>query len=262
MIENDPNNFCTTIKTYEHTVRRNSLEVVGMVHVAQPSYYNNIQSHLNGRAADGWDVHYELVQAPDDEDLKGIEPKDVAKLVLLAIGPGSALSMFDGLGLVKQTDVMDYRKDWHNHDVSALELVRGLGWRQSFAGLFSAGFSAALRMLPPEERAEEIAETMENLESRFRGGERSSSLINKVLKFAGADTDEVFLNTRNEVALTAVKSRLAASPMTDIVMAWGEAHLQGLGDGAEELGFRQVDQKHVLAIDYPTMIEFARRQSA
>ena len=120
MSKNHPNRFETTIQEFRNPRTGSNIHLIGMIHVAQPEFYDTIQQELRERDTAGSDIHYELVKRDDKPDYRlGL----VAKMGIMKRSADMMGALFQGLGLVSQLDHIKLEDHWQNHDMTLEQFV-------------------------------------------------------------------------------------------------------------------------------------------
>lgn len=238
----------TPIHTFTHPEFENQVDLIGMIHTAQPHYYQTIQRRADTSYAHGAAVHYEKVRASSPEDLFWSEPEIQAKLVALGRIMQTTYSLFDGLdlGLVKQLDAMEYRSGWQNHDALDVEIVDRIGTftlkrHQAVLSLLSLAYEN----MDPDERREQLRSTfLDALQDESKG--RIGRVFGRVLL---GSMDGAILKFRNEIALDAFDRQQDVAPGANMVLLWGADHLPGIGKGLKKRGYKKAEEERLVAID-------------
>ncbi len=235
----------TPVHEYTHPEFENQITLMGMIHIAQESYYRSVQEMIAGHEAGGAIVHYEGVKdvRPSTADIPEahIEKADRLKAVMSSI-----YGWFENSGLSLQTEVLEYSEDWENHDSTLIELAGRMSNLSSrrlsrFIGFYDHLFED----MKPEQQQKlvlKFAQAMERGLSKDRQMGWASRLLLGNLKGP-------ILDYRNDIALAALDEASAADPESDFVLVWGAGHLRGLGKGLVKRGYQKVDEDKVQAID-------------
>lgn len=235
----------TPVQEYTHPEYENRITLVGMIHVAQFPYFRAIQDIIDERERDGATVHYEMVadvrpegaQAPQQD----VEKADRLKSTMLAI-----YGWFKDSGLVLQTESLEYKSHWENHDSTLLELVgamSNLSVRRlsGIVGLYDRLFNN----MKPAEQQKFVLKFAESIEKSMARDHQANWLSRVLL----GNLQRPLLDYRNEIALEAIDRSMETGSVSDFALIWGAAHLRGLGQGLVRRGYEKSDQYQVNAID-------------
>jgi hypothetical protein len=175
-------------------------------------------------------VHYELVkpEKPIDPATLSVSPEDVMNLSSL-MNAMSDVMLHHLPGNVRQLDMLHYRPEWQNHDMSTEELIQRLGsdtLRKTIDGL--RAFQDAQEKMQPEQ-LDFLIRTI------FRGMPMFSS-IGRII--GDQKLRNVIVDQRNTIAVDAIKARLAENPRKNFAMIWGAEHAPGIVKGLEALGYK------------------------
>lgn len=235
----------TPIVTYRHRDRKNRVSLVGMIHIAQPAYYESIQEFVDTRAAEGAFVHYERVKNMSPAVTQRLGPDLRRRIGLLKGLANSPYALFEGMNVVRQRDALVCREEWQNHDA----LVAGVACRLSFGRL--AVFNAAVGVakgvfsrLSDDQRLMVVKGSLEKI---------LDSSPEYVASRAAGKVGRVILGYRNDIALNAFDGQQSTHPGSDVVLVWGAGHVPGLGAGLEARGYEKTGVQMMTAIDLGTL---------
>lgn len=229
------NTLHTHIDTYVHP-HGNRVDVVGMSHFADQSFYDRVQTFVDDRTLGGACVQYEGLTAPRPGE--AFTDAAIEKAQLLGMAAETLGELVMSTGLVSQQRVMNYRPSWQNLDMSAPELMAKLDRAKLLDGAAAAiAASKAIGSLPQAQRRPAILGMLQ----QALIGKKTNSFTNSVMT-------EAIIDQRNEVALRGVDRQNRRRPGTDFVLIWGEEHLPGLGIGLSRRNFKMTNQVRVPAI--------------
>ena len=234
----------TPILTYKHPEHENQVDLVGMMHIAEPVYYQTVQEFVDTRVADGAVVHYERSKIPTAQELSAAPPA-VRRKVERVLGANREIYGMLGEidGLVHQSKGLTYRDGWKNHDSTLLETVAGMN-RLTVDGLCARVKLAKLahRIMGPEEMQKILLEQLVDATSKEP---KPAGFIETITSIG--HKKHVILG-RNAVALAAFDAELRNNPAQDLLLLWGARHLQGMNKDVKNRGFVQTHEQYLTAI--------------
>lgn len=200
------------IHEFRHPETQSTISLVGMLHTARPSYYQNINEYVQARENNGSLVHVEGGRLPDDSELvkyptwiREFTPRlDDALGIIYDSDPQE--------GLVSQFDELHfhYKDSWEVHDANGAEIIALLG----------------------RNRAKFVISTLERLIAVENGSKKEHIVADTIraVCFTPA-TDGVVVRHRNKLAIKAVEAALDTNPDQSITLLWGSFHLRGIAKG-------------------------------
>lgn len=228
-----------------------SVALVGMVHWAEPDFYRSVADYVAFKESEGSEIHYELVNQPDFDD---VDKSTLAKFVafsIAGIGNLAAKGMFKDIGLVSQLEVFKPQAHWENHDTTLFGLVDeldALALAYPFVGgIISTPGVVFNRVSGNPKVRESMINVLNTAIRQSEGLEKKNSIID----FLDGNTEHAIIDTRNKIALDAVAEHLRDEPQQDLTLIWGAAHLAGIGRGLIELGFEMTKEFSLTAIKAP-----------
>jgi hypothetical protein len=214
-----------------------TIAVVGMVHWADPDFYNKALNYVEHRESLGSIIHYELVDQPNPQET--IPEADLD--VLLKLG------MF-GLAAANPAVVnFPPRNHWENHDVTLIGLAESLDRRAvafSVVSSLATAVKAAFPRHPGNSARRELINTL-NKALRISAGLEEK---NPVLDWLDGNTETAIIHKRNEVALRAIDRHVKKRAQVPLTLTWGAAHLAGIGRGLEGRGYQLASEMPLTAI--------------
>lgn len=195
----------TPIYEFVHPDNESTISLVGMVHMAIPNFYRNVNRYTEVRENQGSLVHSERSTLPDEATLSSYPTwvRDTAQQL-----HDIRTRLFTpqaGSNRVAQSNPLyfQYKDSWKYHDIHLAEITSSLG----------------------RFRAEYLINTLAGISQRGR-------IINylRVLSLPML-TDGVLVKQRNDVALQAVKEATTYNPDQSLTLLWGAAHLPGIAKG-------------------------------
>lgn len=224
------------VDTYRHDDGR-TVTLVGMVHVADPVFYDDVAAFVADRERQGDLVQFERITTSDPEDATEQERALVARLRAARNLHGFA----DLLGLTAQHHLrLPVQPTWVNTDMSATELLRALCDAEGFATRQEKATKGLTDMTDDERRKARKA---------LRWTLRHLGWLYPLLTFAASAREHyeceraAIVDQRNAIAVTAITA--AGRSVTAL---WGAAHLDGIGAGLAPYGFRLVSRTWQTAV--------------
>ncbi len=215
------------------------VDLVGAVHIADPSYYLVVQRRL-----DRTDVTLFEAVLPKDHGVAALESSAETDQ---APNPLRALQKKLGtwLGLAFQLDAIDYTRPHFVHaDLTAEELGRQLGGGEAVEESMPPALKMAMGLLKMLEPALDrlIGDEARSGPMRARlkeGFARALASPEALAQFEGAAGPlfDVLLNRRNDVALERFDEVRAAGGARSVAIFYGAAHLVGIEEGLKARGY-------------------------
>lgn len=237
----------TPVQFYTHPEYENQVSLFGMIHIAQPHYYQGIQTWVDWTDKGGAVIHYERVKRATSEELQA-SPRSVrAKAAHMESFMKSLYGWFDSFGLVKQSEAMTYRPHWENHDASILDLAERIGSSVIRRNLIAVKvIELMFRRTGPDTKQDFLVSALHNILSDDNGHEDTKRRLSGILV---GNSDGAVVDYRNDIALTAFDDQQRVAPGSDVTLIWGAGHLPGLGKGLENRGYTKAYEERVVAID-------------
>lgn len=244
-----PGVVTTPIQTYSHPEFNNEISLVGMTHLAEPSYYETVQKILDNQDAAGTVIHYERLQEPTTEQRQNLTPRQIAKMRLLGAIMSEIYSWGETSDFVQQLDHLQYRDHWENHDANRLDLLDHMnGPRLFLQYLTIQAIGVAISRVEPHQRRKMIQEGLAEARQKPANNPAPTSRKDRLTDILTGFDDYAVLDYRNEIALDAFDDQQAVFPGSDVSLVWGVDHLPGLGAGLVERGYQKVDETSLIAI--------------
>ena len=244
----------TPIDSFEHSATGSLIDIVSMVHVGLPRYYQNLGDYITSRQDDGFQVHHEGIAPSDDfvprNSVEKVKNKlfqlstdaSINGLVILEIG-----SEYTNQG----NDQLFYEAGSSGeHDVTEAEYITGLSVLTHAARLIGN------RRLSRSIRKASRSKTPAALDERIFGIVRSN-----IVAYEDGDKrhrspgDKFVIQKRNEIALAGVDGALEVDDAAKLVLVWGLGHLAGLRSGLVDRGYEHVGRQEVEAAFSRTILE-------
>lgn len=224
----------TPIDSFANPATGSQIDVVSMIHVGAPSYYQNLGRYIVARQEEGFTVHYEAI-TESDKKTETVGPLErIKQRILFAerdhLDEAYALVMEHSCYTVQDDTELFLEDGSENHDMSATEIVSHMGllthiieW-SSTRKLRHKLEKAARR--GPEEINEYIFGLIKNSVDMAASG-----------KAGNKRRDKVVVNMRNQAALGGIDSVLKENADARLVLVWGMGHFAGLQSGLIERGY-------------------------
>jgi hypothetical protein len=223
-------------RRYRNMKTGHSITLIGVIHLAHPSFWKNTERKMISAARDGV-VHYEAVRKDDSgKTIPAHIAERIEKLKTLSAAStiGAKLT-----GLMFQKDGIDYtgNTSWKNVDLTVVEVAESLD-------------SDTLKKTAEE--LENLTKDITQEQQRMLGKAflfmfRHFALINRAVGIKKllnpSMLDKVILEKRNRYAM-----HYALKEKKPLTLVWGAAHLSGMGKILERAGYSLVGQDWELAI--------------
>lgn len=235
----------TPIDTFANPETGSQVELVSMVHVAQPRYYQKLGSYIMAKQNEGFLVHYEGITSDEVAETTG--PLDRIKQKLRSASVDNQIdgyvSVIRGSSYALQPDSDEnilFAEDGSEiHDVSQSDIARHMGL---ITHLGSYASSRLFRRKLEKAAGKGQQEMDETLFSIIQRGVNDAT-SGKSRKSRRAKT---MLHMRNQVALEAVNVALEKDPQINLILIWGVGHLAGLQSGLLDQGYEHIDRQEVV----------------
>lgn len=191
------------------------IAVVGVCHIAEESYWDNLNKRISGYESMGYSVQYEMVK----NDLQ--DQPEKAKL----LATGKLYQMIAELtGLESQGVGLKYKKHWTNTDITASEMLK---------------YASMETLAELIKKATEGLEKVMESEHRETAGEKIRFCIRwmplfQLLAPNQREHMKVLLDLRNDIAADAMLNAEG-----NVVSIWGAKHLKGIGELLRAKGFKR-----------------------
>lgn len=242
-----PHHIETPVYTFTHSETESRVELVGTVHIAEPSYFRQIQTIIDKRHGAGAAVHYEKIKESDPQELLAapchvrIAARCWRSILRSALG---TLYTFEKLKLVGQYEALEYRETWENHDVTDLQWLTTVAHPRLLGQVaLTKMMSMAIHTMPAETRQKLTLEALYNMVNYLEPP--------LLMRPMAVDINSAIIRQQDEVALAAADAHFADKPESDLVLLWGLYHMPGLGAGLQNRGFRKTGEQSLVAIHMP-----------
>ena len=200
--------------TLRHPLTGHLVELIGVLHVADPSFWLLLNAHMRKRTMQGYAVHYELITGSSSTKDRG------GKMMLhMSAAMRALVAKAKEAGLMYQLEAISYPEEAINTDMSKDEV------RQAFA---KVPFWFPLQM--------RLARTLFGLlpatDFRRMLGEMLTKSGSSSLASGGID-NAVILDARNDIA-----TRYALGSTRPVVAIWGAAHVAGIAANLQAAGYQ------------------------
>lgn len=217
----------------EHRKTGRRIVLIGMIHIGDEEYYQNVSLKIDVLEKEGYVVFYEMLKSADIKT-KNLSKKQTAILEYFKLRKKQMDVVVDACDLVKQSDHIKIKDHWVNTDLTLLELV---------AYLEKRGFS------PDTEELREVLEVNDAKKLIFIRYFFEGALLNintirffkiffsKKDRFQAGVWDSIVLGGRNDLAVDELL-RIEEN----VVATWGAGHLTGITNQLRKKGFRVVEK--------------------
>jgi hypothetical protein len=201
-----------------------TVTLIGMVHVGKPATYRRVRSAVLAMERAGAQVQYEGVRRlGEGAELTDAE-RDLAER--LKGGLSELYEYFAASGLALQSRHLRPEPSWVNADVDIVQLIRAMDDPEGFVRMFEE-FREMRQEFPGTARVLSTVLIKTMVTRRW--------VRTLVARRSRMSEQSAIGALRDASAVTAI---LAAT--TDVVALWGEAHLDGIGEGLRAAGFERV----------------------
>ncbi len=212
--------------TCRHPLTGHVVELIGVLHVADPSFWSLLNVHMRKRAMQGYAVHYELITGTSITKDRG------GKMMLhMSAAMRALVAKAKEAGLMYQLEAISYPEEAINTDMSKDEV------RQAFA---KVPFWFPLQM--------RLARTLFGLlpatDFRRMLGEMLTKSGSSSLASGGID-NAVILDARNAIA-----TRYVLDSTRPVVAIWGAAHVAGIAANLQAAGYQIREQSWLPVYSY------------
>jgi len=194
--------------------------LVGTMHIGEARYYAELSQMVNNLGVNSC-VHFEKV-IPDLSDASMLEKEVLERIDLSALGM-TLREFASPLGWSYQLDEFMLPNSARNHDITAVELLRGLGEKRL------REIVASKELFSPDKSIAEVG-------SLLRRTLRLSPITLRVLKITRSPIYRVLIRQRNIHALR--QALVDIEEYDTIALVWGAAHLPGMGQLLAQNGYR------------------------
>jgi hypothetical protein len=237
---NGNHNIETPHLSYVRPDTDDRVDLVGLVHYAEPRYYEQVQAIIDDRTAQGAVVHYETVKSVSQSEYDAAPRRVRRNIKRIDAIFRSIASLAEGAGLVGQVDSLVVRDGWELHDVDEVSLSTDLnGLALSGLAMLAKMGSILARIAPAEVKRDVVVQVLSTSEVH------TGSLALRTLYDPNI---AVLLDDRNGTALTTADRHFASSVGSGLVLPWGAEHLEGLAAGFESRGFTKIAEQTLTAI--------------
>jgi hypothetical protein len=228
----------TRIDTYRHNDGRTAT-VVGMIHVADPAFYDAVTDFVGERETGGAQVQYEGVGPPPPDTAITDHERGLIERLRKALNHRA----FAGLvGLALQHDERLMIQDhWHNPDMNVVDFLRALPSPEKFISR-QESVGRLLDGLNDYER-HSIGHVLHR-HTRYQGyAMRLMQTVDRVTGIGLGSARRVVTSLRDGVAADAID----AAPGS-VVALWGAGHLPGIGERLSRRGWAYVGEEWLTAV--------------
>ena len=256
MLMSEIGTVTTDINEFTRDTDGSRVTIMGVTHYGEREYYDELQDRLDERHQDGAAIHYELVGGPGNDTSARIGLGGITKALMMYPAYKAGIKFWEKLPhTVSQRQHLTLRSTWENHDMSTGEVMRNIKWSTATATLLGGFAMKASNLRQSFGRPKPIARKLASLKDRIDGGEGDAP-TGMLSKFRKARTDtlrgeleDVLLSRRNEIALNAVDSSVSDDPSREVVMLWGQGHVETLSEGLVERGYRMIGSTALRSMD-------------
>lgn len=236
----------TPIEHFEHRGSGHKVTFVGMIHIAEPVYYDEIFWRACEHEDNGFAIHYEQIQPPRAKELSRAT---AVKMLLFSKACIDIYSVFDGMGLAKQSEYFHHPDSWHNIDAPVDEMLDQLSITTlaRAASLTRAGMMARA--------ARKSIQGDEFILDSFRkivmeAARPVDPLTQTITQLLMGNFDNVIVDYRNQIALRGVDEHRIMEEGSGVMMLWGAGHLPGIAQGLRLRGYDRVSSTDAVAISW------------
>lgn len=229
---------------YSHLATGRRVTLIGMVHVAEPRFYDEVKVVVANCEANGAVVHAEgSGKTLAEEVLTGITEAEAEVIRELQRGELLKAHRLPLFGWADQNMAMlPYPDSWQFIDLSRLDVIR------------LTGTDVLMRTYRDLNNLMDWAETDTKKPHLCRlsiamGFRKYASNSRRVQKKLDLPEHRVLVDQRNKVAMAAVHGSAQ-----DVVLVWGTKHLPGMEEDLREHGFVRVDEFWRTVFQLPSLV--------
>jgi hypothetical protein len=194
-----------------------TISLLGAVHIGTPEYYTQMRTIIDEAETAGAVVHVEGTRAKPDPTATAQEKDWMSRM------PGDGYGeIAEALGLVTQK-TLGYKDSWENHDLTLLEVLRGVPDPEGLVSDLEKFTSTANEL----QEVPALAKIMRWVVT--------SGVLRLARRFSGGGDLKEVHPLREKVAVNAM---LKAEG--DVLAVWGMAHLRGMGKLLRKNGWRRL----------------------
>lgn len=188
------------------------IAVVGVCHVAEPSYWEVLTRRISGYESMGYSVQYEKVRndLPDGAESPLATVKLYEKLAEIS-------------SLKAQSEGLEYKSHWRNTDITMSQFMEFADISSSLTKMVSEAGDTLDKMAEKTDK--------ERLERDIRSFLCMIPVIHRFVP-KNKKRDAIIIDLRNTVAADAMLNAEG-----NVVSIWGAGHLKGIGELLEDEGF-------------------------
>lgn len=228
-----PNTLDMPVRTYEHPETGSRVTFIGMIHAAQPAFFETIRERAERLQGAGATIFLEAPAMASKEEFDTLEPEIRERMLALRGVLGGAIEWGKSLGLVFQADYLPPREDWEMPDATLLERARLLD-------------EPTLNLL------KRAVVSMESLKTSVPLHEQRATFVQNISLMVKSLTDASLRDMlapgvmreleslREGKVLAALEERRQLEPDCDVVLIWGTEHLPAFDAALTELGYKAV----------------------
>lgn len=238
----------TPIDTFAHPETGSQIDLVSVVHVGLPSYYQKLGSYIMDRQDQGFAVHHEGI-AVSDEGKGIVSPLGrIKRRIMLAEmdqeDKGYASVILHSSYTFQDNTELFHEAGSERHDLTEADVAQRTGiFTHIRAYGSSRRFSSKLEKAAnkgPEEMDEFVFGVIKAGVDKAKSGTERNKQRRKVT-----------INMRNQVALEGVDAALQDDPDARLVLVWGIGHLAGLQSGLLDRGYEHIGRQETdLAVNH------------
>lgn len=190
------------------------VEVFGVHHVAQPSFWRRLNERAGKCYEVGWEIHYELIDLPEQK----MCVKSRIKQWIDELATTPFREKLEQAGVVDQNSYLHLPPGSKNIDISVHEYYGDQRYSLLLSFVNSCWFGLRMKCMSPRQalRLLVIYASSQSLKTR---------------------NDAVVIDRRNAVAVEA-----AIATPSSVLMIWGADHVSGIVELLENRGFSQLSQ--------------------
>lgn len=217
----------------EHRKTGRRIVLIGMIHIGDEEYYQNVSLKVDSLENEGYVVFYEMLKSGDIKS-ENLSEKQKKILEYFRFQKKQIEVIIDVCDLVKQSDYIKIKDHWVNTDITFLELL---------AYLEKGGFSPNTKEKRDALEVKGVRHLI-LLRYLFEGAMLNMSTLrffkiffSKKDRFQAGVWDSIVLGGRNDLAVDELL-RIEEN----VVATWGAGHLTGITNQLRKKGFRVVEK--------------------
>lgn len=232
----------TRVYDFEHERTDSTIGLVGVVHVAERSYFDDLQREIDTHVSDNTIVHLEGIDGDEKSSLFG-------RFACIAYGDNLIPVQNTQEAILTTPDraYLQFPAWAETHDISYADIDAQLTANDRMfiricmaAGRISSIIDRLASLMPSISDDSEGTSRRMPHDTNMQQGNRIMRILDGYVTHHFESLDKILIDSRNEHALHAVDEALDLNPNAEQLLVWGDEHLAGLCDGIKDRGYHVV----------------------